>query len=528
MGKTSYPQIVKDIATITLMAMVILCMPTSTYAFDFKVRDFFQTKVEDSDRFIRNVNKKADQFVNISSGLITVLTRGGFSLLEKQTGLSTKNKVYKDLKNNTLKEVGFRLGVVEGTKDFVTGTVSLLAQLDSLPARTINLAYNVKEKPQAYKEKLTIGAQSIAGVLANPLPVLNGIYQMGKGSWAEAQKDPLKMGKLQGEIAVFGGTMLLGGGQVKGASAVNKAVNTAKTGALAKVAVPGKGINWGSLIPDFSQINIGIGRATPTLATTGKASGKLFEGYWSGSKAPYLTIKTEAVNIPSKVKPVSSSVSGMNGKSTVSEVVANRVSEGKYPLTWADFQVEWGLAERFPKSIASSIKGWADNKYHHWAMNLSKNAEGYLNSFTTNSKQMNNILRGIKKEASKKELADIDAVSKILQSAPPLDEEIILFRGMFKDGLGSIADLPVKRMIGKEFTEEGFMSTSLLPLKKFSSGIDMIIKAPKGTPGAYISEISVFPEEFEFVLGKGRKMKIRDVYPISMDEKLLLIVDIVK
>jgi hypothetical protein len=195
--------------------------------------------------------------------------------------------------------------------------VSLLAYLDSMPARTVTLAYNVQERPLEYKAKVINGGKNVAAVLQNPLPLLGGIYQWGYHTYTEAQKDPLKKGQLYGEGTVFVGTFLLGGGQLKGAvsaqqavkasqtgtlatgklatgtlgkagavtkvsSSAGKAVFTqggmqattgvaaktgtvagsASTGILAQVAASLKRMDWGALIPDFSALHLGFGAAT--------------------------------------------------------------------------------------------------------------------------------------------------------------------------------------------------------------------------------------------------------------------------
>ena len=220
--------------------------------------------------------------------------------------------------------VGFGLGLLKGTKDFATGTVSLLAYLDSMPARTVTLAYNVQERPLEYKAKAS-RRENVAlfcKIRCHFLAVsINGVITLTP----RPKKDPLKKGQLYGEGTVFVGTFLLGGGQLKGAvsaqqavkasqtgtlatgklatgtlgkagavtkvsSSAGKAVFTqggmqattgvaaktgtvagsASTGILAQVAASLKRMDWGALIPDFSALHLGFGAATPTLAGPGK------------------------------------------------------------------------------------------------------------------------------------------------------------------------------------------------------------------------------------------------------------------
>jgi len=260
-----YPRVVKTTAHILIALMfTMFCLVQPVFAFDLdldldiNIRGFFQKRVQGSDQFIQSINTKADSFVDRVSGSVSFYTRQGFSTLETLTGLSEENQLYRYSKNNWLKTIGFGLGALEGTKDLATGTVSLLAYLDSSPARVVNLAYNVQERPQEYKEKAISGGKTVAGIIANPLPLLGGIYQLGKSTYVEAQKDPLKKGKLQGEIAVFGASLLLGAGQVRtvaAAGTATKSINTVKSIDLIASINTAKSINSVASINTAKAVN---------------------------------------------------------------------------------------------------------------------------------------------------------------------------------------------------------------------------------------------------------------------------------
>jgi len=171
------------------------------------------------------------------------------------------------------------------------------------------LAYNVKEKPQEFREKMINSGKSIAGILTNPLSTCKSIYHVGKNMFAEAQKDPLKAGKLQGEIAVFGGTLLLGGGQVKSVAKTGVVVtNAVKTGAMANRANLGILANtasWAekmnSSITAFSasipRIDLIFTRPTlnvaidTTLKKPSKISGSYCEQSFLNSRSLHFSIK---------------------------------------------------------------------------------------------------------------------------------------------------------------------------------------------------------------------------------------------
>jgi hypothetical protein len=94
--QTWHPRKVIIVAYTTLLAMGLLCISPPVFGIEFKLREFFQNKVDTSDEFIKSFNEKADGLVNVSSGLVSLLTRKGFSALEKRTGLSAQNQLYRE------------------------------------------------------------------------------------------------------------------------------------------------------------------------------------------------------------------------------------------------------------------------------------------------------------------------------------------------------------------------------------------------------------------------------------------------
>ncbi len=501
-------KIFKIILNITVISVILLFCSDPTYAFDLKgqIKEYFRTKVEESDSFIERFNSRSDQYVNRPTTLITKMTQGGFSLLEKRQGLSEQNKYYQDIKYSCLRKVGFRLGVVEGTKDFVTGTVSLLAYLESLPARTINLAYNVKEKPQAYKDKVTAGAKNVAGVLVNPWSVFNNIYQMGKSKLEEAKNDPLKMGVLQGEVAVFGGTMLLGGGQVKSVSIVNKAVNTGKTGLSAKLPAF-----------EFPQINLGFGITAPTTASvTGKGyTAKAFHAQLED----IFTMKTQAVD--SQIATSKAALEKYSSAETKAVV-------GKYPLN-AEADLEsypWMLNKHVPQKTQNDILVWAEEKFDVWREALSLSERTAISQYTKRDfLTINPVLRGMKKESDyfmAKVEKQISLISGALQKSE-LPEKIFLFRTINSHYLGDLEKIKPQQLIGKTIQEKGFLSTSLVPLFYYPGRLSMVIKAPEKINGAFLGSLSKYSGECEFLLDKGQELLIKNAKRIDDYKESLLI-----
>lgn len=393
-------------------------------------------------------------------------------MLEKRTGLNDENKLYKVAKNATLRKTGLKLGLAEGMKDFTMGTASLLVQLNTLPARTINLAYNVNDKPQEYKEKMVSGTKTLVGVLARPQFLFNSIKQSWQNTVAEAKKDPLQMGKLQGEIAAFGGTLLLGGGQAK---------SVTKAGGLLKNAAKTSTIAQKATMPSISlpTLNFGIFSATPVTSGGG------------GSRAVGATVRE------------------------LSTVSVKKIKLETYPLSFANLEKQWGTSSHIlPGSTVKQMKSWVENSYQKWAEKLSSDDLRLLNTYTDNSYHYNNLLRGVvTRKLTSDESLKINKLSKIL-SAVPLKEEIVLFRGTSKTFLGEFAGLPPEKLVGKVLSDKGFLSTSILPNEAldFSKGVFLVIKAPKGTKGAYLGEYSSIAGEQEFLLDKGQRLLIKKAF----------------
>lgn len=88
-----HSQIISMVTNVTIISMVLLSLSSPAFAFDLNIKDFFRNKVEESNNFIARINTKADQIVNISSGMVSLLTKGSFVVLEKRTGLSEQHKI---------------------------------------------------------------------------------------------------------------------------------------------------------------------------------------------------------------------------------------------------------------------------------------------------------------------------------------------------------------------------------------------------------------------------------------------------
>lgn len=238
MGKFSEYNII--IATTLFLILAIFCTPGRVLAYDLndKIKEFVGLQVQRSDQIINSVSTRLELSVNSGLDKINEKVLNGFARFEEKTRMSEQNKVIKYLymrnKNDILKNVGFGLGIIDGTKDILLETYSFVAKIPTAPERTINLAYKVSENPEEYRNKISNGVKSAVGIATNPLPFLNVAYQLGRNTYIEARKDPVQYGKLNGELTAFGGSLLLGGGQLKALTTSQKVQKTTTIGKVTK------------------------------------------------------------------------------------------------------------------------------------------------------------------------------------------------------------------------------------------------------------------------------------------------------
>nr|WP_317360283.1 ADP-ribosyltransferase [uncultured Tyzzerella sp.] len=72
------------------------------------------------------------------------------------------------------------------------------------------------------------------------------------------------------------------------------------------------------------------------------------------------------------------------------------------------------------------------------------------------------------------------------------------------------------------FEEKAFMSTSLLKSQSFNNK-DLILKinVPKGANGAFIRDLSEFPEEYELLFSPGQNLLVKSIRNIPNNKKIV-------
>lgn len=105
--------------------------------------------------------------------------------------------------------------------------------------------------------------------------------------------------------------------------------------------------------------------------------------------------------------------------------------------------------------------------------------------------------------------ATAEAIKSALDNSA-LSKDMTLYRGTSTETLGALQDLSVDELVGKTFTEQGFMSTSTnsAVAEGFSGNMQMTIEAAEGAQALNISSISQYATEEEVLFNAGQEMLI--------------------
>jgi hypothetical protein len=498
------PQKKKIGAGLLLLLLWGQCFPWRVMAYDVQafIKEFTGSQVKESNEIIKLNKAKIKTSVDKVAQWYENKWLGGISYLESKTGLNEQCKPYRALKTYNLLNLGFNCGVLKGAGELGAEVYSFVAMLPTAPERIVNFGFKYAENPKEYQDMLVNGAQTVAGVVLNPAPFLSGLYGYGKNAYLEAAQDPLTLGTLHGEVAVFLGSFLIGGGQIKGAGKAVKGLNGLPISA--KVS-SGTGINWSAFVPDFSKIYSYA--ATPVLAAkTGKSISTVGLNMNKGSAKIdfYPLINT---NLPKVIKNTGST------ETKIGVAYPLEVEKAKNFLRNQDYS--WIRKLKAPERLRDDLFRWGAAQYQIWEKRLLPEEKKVITDYTKIGALHNVVLRKeIDLDNAHMQLV-LEEISLIISGLEKysLPESILVFRGTSKKALGKYADLPPKQLIGKVITEKGLMSTSLFPVRKFISlddGLFMVIKVPKGTKGAYLGGLSNYPHEAEVLFPPGMRLIIRE------------------
>lgn len=148
---------------------------------------------------------------------------------------------------------------------------------------------------------------------------------------------------------------------------------------------------------------------------------------------------------------------------------------------------------------------WGEKHDKRWVDNLSVSEREAVTEYTgTRYKNINAVFRGKESAYTGRNAEIAENISNALKKAN-VPEDLVVYRGASKRALGEFKNSLKEDMVGKVIEDKGFMSTSMLEKSSFKGDVKIIINFPKGTNGAYVDEISYYPEA-KMLLDERQKM----------------------
>lgn len=166
------------------------------------------------------------------------------------------------------------------------------------------------------------------------------------------------------------------------------------------------------------------------------------------------------------------------------------------------------------------VEKWEEKYFGDWVKSLSKEEKEAFEYYTMTggAQQINDYLR-----APENNKPDIDEPLKkaisLMENAikrAVVPHDIMVHRSVSYNWLGEELknelftlreNFNVDKLVGKEFTEKGFTSTSLIK-GTFGQAISINIQVPKGMHAAAIEDVSVVSNEHELLFPPGFKIKV--------------------
>lgn len=152
-----------------------------------------------------------------------------------------------------------------------------------------------------------------------------------------------------------------------------------------------------------------------------------------------------------------------------------------------------------------------------WSGSLNAEQRGAIKAHTGAAyADINATLRGLKTGLARgfasadNQFCAVQIHSALSKSSIPCD--CVVYRGMSASALGKLEKLSDQELVGKVYTDNGFVSTSLNEEDAFAGTVRLEIEVPKGARGAYVGYISQHGHaESEVLFDMGQYMKILHV-----------------
>jgi len=140
---------------------------------------------------------------------------------------------------------------------------------------------------------------------------------------------------------------------------------------------------------------------------------------------------------------------------------------------------------------------------------------------------INEQLRGLE-PVNPARMIDAGRIESAIAAGPQTPDDLVLWRKVGKRWKDRYGDL--KALVGREITDEGFMSTSLVRgAYTVSDPVEMRLSVPKGTHALHMNALPIagYPDEsigaveYELLLQRGSKLKVTAVSLTERGEPLL-------
>lgn len=144
------------------------------------------------------------------------------------------------------------------------------------------------------------------------------------------------------------------------------------------------------------------------------------------------------------------------------------------------------------------------------------NEKANLRHYTGGSyRDMNKYLRGQTSYVSE---TNRTAINYAQDGMRPIEKEVLTKRGAGYDSFGigdgnswgfnNVDHMKFKELVGKEITDEGFLSTSVGSHSAFSGSVQIHVEITPGTHAAFVDHISMHPGENEMLIARGTRYKV--------------------
>ncbi len=159
-----------------------------------------------------------------------------------------------------------------------------------------------------------------------------------------------------------------------------------------------------------------------------------------------------------------------------------------------------------PRQIVLKLVG--ENGQNRFRKRIKRQFTPYTGTAYSN---INARLRGLEKSFDPGNQECAIRIHQALSGAS-IPADCTVYRGVSSKALGMLRMLPDNMLVGKTFTDHGFMSTSLERNSAFGGDMLLEVDVPKGAHGAYVGDISSAGHyESEVLFDAGQQMRITGV-----------------